>query len=36
MGLIIKNVQNQPEKLEILISMHIKFSIILKSSKLKL
>ena len=34
-GLVVKNVQNQPEKIEIVFSMHIKFSLILKSSKLK-
>ena len=34
-GLIMKNVQNQPEKTERLISMHIKFSITRNSSKLK-
>ena len=35
-GLIMKNVQNQPEKIERVISMHIKFSTLTKSSKLKL
>ena len=35
-GLIMKNVKSQPEKIEILISKHIKFSILPKSSKLTL
>lgn len=33
-GLVVKNVQNQPEKIEIIFSIHTKFSLILKSSKL--
>ena len=35
-GLIMKNVKSQPEKIERLISKHIKFSILPKSSKLTL
>ena len=35
-GLIMKNVKSQPEKIERLISKHIKFSILPKSSKLRL
>ena len=34
-GLIMKNFQNEPENTKRLISVHIKFSIILKSSKVK-
>ena len=34
-GLIMKNVQKQPEKIDRSISMHIKLSVILKFSKLK-
>ena len=33
-GLVVKNVQNQPEKIDIIFSIHTKFSLILKSSKL--
>lgn len=33
-GLVVKNVQNQPEKIEIIFSIHTNFSLILKSSKL--
>ena len=35
-GLIMKNVKSQPEKIERLISKHVKFSILPKSSKLTL
>ena len=35
-GLIMKNVKSQPEKIERLISKHIKFSILPKSSTLTL